>query len=94
VKAPEPGERYLPWADLMVRVHEADVLECGKCGGRMKVTALVTDKAEAREILTRLGSPSTKPMRASARGPPRQESFEARPGFYPDEPWTDEVGSL
>jgi hypothetical protein len=93
VKAPEPGDRYLPWAELLRRVHEVDVLSCEKCEGRMKVTAFVTERKRAREILEKLGLPAKTPARAPARDPPRQEEL-ASPGFYPDEPWTDAIESV
>ena len=52
--APDPRERYLPWADLMRRIRHLDVLRCEKCGGRMQLMSFVTDPDEAREILAAL----------------------------------------
>ena len=40
VKAPQPRDRYLPWADLLRRVYGVDVLLC-RCGGTRVVTAFV-----------------------------------------------------
>jgi hypothetical protein len=59
----------------------------------MKITAFVTEKKRAREILEKLGLSAKTPARAPARDPPRQEEL-ARPGFYPDEPWTDAIESV
>ena len=49
--APDPRERYLPWADLMRRTRHIDVLRCEKCGGRMRLLSFVADPDQAREIL-------------------------------------------
>ena len=54
--APDPRERYLPWADLIRRTRHLDVLRCEKCGGRMQVMSFVADPDEAREILAMLES--------------------------------------
>ena len=48
-----------------------DVLECERCGGRMRVTAFVTDIGLAREVLGRLGLGNRPAPLATAAGPPQ-----------------------
>ncbi|MBI5533112.1 MAG: hypothetical protein HY898_10370 [Deltaproteobacteria bacterium] len=31
----QAATRYIPWADLLKRVHDIDALECPRCGGRL-----------------------------------------------------------
>ncbi len=47
-----------------------NVLECERCGGEMKVLALVTEQAAIKKILEHLDLPSTGPPIAKARRPP------------------------
>jgi hypothetical protein len=75
VKAPQPRDRYLPWADLLRRVHGVDVLRC-PCGGTRVVTAFVDDPEVLRVVLGKLGLPCEAPAVAKARGPPQQEFFD------------------
>jgi hypothetical protein len=51
-------------------VFRIDVLECERCGGEMKVLALVTEQAAIKKILEHLDLPSTGPPIAKARRPP------------------------
>ena len=69
---PELRPRRLDWAALLKRVFEVDVLHCGKCGGRRKVTAFIPSGERARETLERLGIVATAPPIAQARAPPEQ----------------------
>jgi len=71
-------ERYIPWAELLRRVHGVDVLRCS-CGGRRKVLAYVTAKEEIRQSLERLGLWTDPPKVARAREPPQAELFERAP---------------
>ena len=41
----------VPWALLLRRCFEVDVLRCARCGGRVRVRAVVTNHAVAGEIL-------------------------------------------
>lgn len=66
-------QRRLDWAALLQRVHAVDVLSCGRCGGRMRVMAFVTDPDVARAILEHLHLPAVAPPQALARGPPQSE---------------------
>ena len=60
-----PGR--IPWAELFRRVFRIDVLQCERCGGEMKVLALVTEQAAIKKILEHLDLPSTGPPIAKAR---------------------------
>ena len=65
--------RYLPWAELLRRVHEVDVLKCDRCAGRRRVIAFITDTHVVTAILAHLGLPTLPPALASARAPPQAE---------------------
>jgi hypothetical protein len=69
VKAPSPRGRELSWAELLKRTFATEILRC-PCGGRRRVTALVSDGAKAVEILEELGVELVEPQLARARGPP------------------------
>jgi hypothetical protein len=63
----EPGKvRYssgiwrIDWATLLKRVYDLDALAC-PCGGRLKFVEVVTERADARDILLQLGLPSDAP---------------------------------
>jgi len=42
------------WARLIAKVYEVDPLECSKCGGEMKVVAVIMDSVEVDKILKHL----------------------------------------
>ncbi len=65
--------RGASWADLMRRAFEVDVLACPRCGGRLRVIALIEASAPARRILTRLALPAAVPV--PARAPPIHSQF-------------------
>jgi hypothetical protein len=52
------------------RSFKIDVERCGKCGGRMKLRALVITSASIQRYLSWLGEPTEPPALAPARGPP------------------------
>jgi hypothetical protein len=56
-----------PWADLMKRVFEFDVLVCPYCEGQRKLIAFLTDGSVVRKILLHLGLDSEPPHQAPAR---------------------------
>jgi hypothetical protein len=68
--AKHAGSRYRPWAELLKRCFAIDVLACPRCGGRMRLVALVTEAASVRRFLRGLGESTDAPLRAPARGPP------------------------
>jgi hypothetical protein len=60
--------RWIPWADLMKRVHALDVLCCPSCGGRMVILAYLTQPSVVEAILAARGLPTLPlPMRAARR---------------------------
>jgi hypothetical protein len=59
----DPGRaRRLQWADLLERVWHEEVLVCSRCGGELRLVAVVTDPAVIEKILRHL--------RLWDRGPP------------------------
>ena len=67
---PATGVRGATSADLMRRAFEVDVLACLRCGGRLRLIALIEASAVARRILRHLGLPADVPRPALARAPP------------------------
>lgn len=57
------------WADLMQRTFGVDVLACSRCGGRLRLLALIEQAAVIRRILRHLGLPDTVPTPSPARAP-------------------------
>ena len=53
-------------AELMRRVFAMDVLECDRCGGRMRIIAAIHAPEAIRKILDSLGLPARAPPMASA----------------------------
>jgi hypothetical protein len=74
--------RYRPWAELLKRTFDIDVLECPKCHGRMKLLAMITDGASVARYLTKLGEPTDVPGRSPSRGPPYWKSRVLRLKSY------------
>ena len=68
------GSRYRPWAELLKRCFAIDVERCARCGGRMKLVALLTDLQQVRRFLRGIGEPAEPPPREPARGPPYWKS--------------------
>ena len=68
-----PGSRrpgaYL-WADLMRRTFGFDVLACPRCGGRLRLVALIEHASVVQRILRHLGWPTEIPEPRPARAPP------------------------
>jgi len=65
---PRPGA-YL-WADLMRRTCGVDVLDCPRCGGRLRLLALIEQVRTVERILRHLGLPTHRPEPRPARAPP------------------------
>ena len=53
----------VPWATLLRRTFEVDTTACARCGGRVRVRAIITDPKTAERILDALAKPN-------ARAPP------------------------
>jgi hypothetical protein len=58
------------WAALMRRTFGFDVLACPRCGGRLRLIALIEDVAVIGRILRHLGLPEMIPSPRPARAPP------------------------
>ena len=74
--APEPlrprlPRRPIPWAELLRRTFQADLLTCPRCGGTRRVVAVVLRSATAQAILERLRLPSRPLPLAPATSPPQ-----------------------
>ncbi len=69
-RPPTHRSGYRPWRELLMRAFKIDVESCDKCGGRMKLRALVMTTAGIERYLAWLGEPSDPPRLAPARGPP------------------------
>ncbi len=54
------GRNYC-WSELLKRVFEIDVLECPRCGGRMRILCAINPPDAMRKILECLGLPSRAP---------------------------------
>src|SRR5206468_9316236 len=74
----EPRPRT-PWAELLRRTFEIDVLACPDCGGRLRLLATIEEPAVVRRILSHLGVPSECQQPLPARSPPSApDSFDFR----------------
>ncbi len=71
----QPAPRHWSWARLMQRAFEVDVLACPRCGGRLRLIAIVEDPRAIREILDALAL-SPQPV---DRAPPPGTSIESGP---------------
>jgi hypothetical protein len=70
-EATRPAEgRGWRWAALMRRTFGFDVLACPRCGGRLRLIALIEDASIVGRILRHLGLPDTIPTPRPARAPP------------------------
>jgi hypothetical protein len=70
VKPSRPGAYQ--WAELMQRTFALNVLACPRCGGRLRLVALIEQAAVVQRILRHLGLPAEVPERRPARAPPRR----------------------
>jgi uncharacterized protein YbaR (Trm112 family) len=61
----------------MRRTFGFDVLACPRCGGRLRVIAVIEEAAVIDRILRHLGLPTETPVPRPARAPPRADG---RPG--------------
>ena len=57
------------WATLLRRSFGVDVMACARCGGRLRVLAVITECEPVRRILAHLGLPPAAPPLARARDP-------------------------
>ena len=66
------------WADLMRRAFGFDVLACPRCGGRLRLIALIDQASVIQQILGHLGLPTEIPALTPARAPPQLLKPEIR----------------
>lgn len=59
------------WAELMRRTFGVDVLACPRCGGRLRLVALIEQASVVQRFLRHLGLPTEVPEPRPARAPPR-----------------------
>jgi hypothetical protein len=52
----------VPWATLLARTFDIDVKACVRCGGRLEVRAVVTDRDVARRILDAIPTAARAPL--------------------------------
>ena len=52
------GSRYRLWAELLKRTFGIDVETCSRCGGRMRLLAVITDLASAARFRRHRGEPT------------------------------------
>ena len=52
-----PSTSYIPWADLLKRSFDFDVLSCPRCKGRMEIIAVITRPEAIERILSHLSLP-------------------------------------
>ena len=63
----------LSWAVLLARVFALYVTICPACGGRLHLTAALTDPASVRRYLSGVGLPSQRPPLTPPRPPSQAE---------------------
>ena len=61
------------WASLMERTFGFDVLACPRCGGRLRLIALLDESAVTQRILRHLDLPIEVPQARPARAPPLRD---------------------
>lgn len=77
----ERWPRRLAWAELLRHVFAIDVLECPRCGGRMRVLAAIHPPETTEAILDCLGLPSRAPPAAPPAPDEIVEDAGGEPGF-------------
>jgi len=61
------------WATLLKRTYSVDAMVCPKCGGRLRLLAVINDRATARKIIDHLGIAAHPKPAPRARGPDHYE---------------------
>jgi hypothetical protein len=69
------GSRYRPWAELLRRTFAVDVETCPRCGGPMRLLAVITDLTQVARFLRHRREP---PARAPPRDPPYFKTLVVR----------------
>jgi Zn-finger nucleic acid-binding protein len=58
------------WAACLRKIFEVDLVRCDKCGGGMKLAAVILDDRELDRILAHQGWPTEFPRTKASRAPP------------------------
>ncbi len=66
--SPPQSARTYSWTELMRRVWSIDVLQCPRCGARMRILAAIHPPGAIRKILDCPGLPFRPPPRLPAHG--------------------------
>jgi hypothetical protein len=82
------------WAMLMRRAFGFDVLGCPRCGGRLRLVALIGQAAVVERILRHLGGPLAIPRPRPARAPPKDADEMREYAERRDAEPTPSMGSL
>ena len=61
------------WMACLRKIFEVDPVKCGKCGGEMKLVAVIVDDKELDRILAHQGWCREFPKTRASRAPPRRE---------------------
>jgi hypothetical protein len=77
------------WAELMRRTFGIDVLDCPRCGGRLRLLALIEHARVVERILRHLGLPTDRAEPQPARAPPRR----AWRYYHPNDKWEPPAGA-
>ena len=73
----------------MQRTYGIDVLACPRCGGRLRLIALIEQAAVIDRILRHLGLPMEIPAPRPARSPPTDPDMPDAAGWDEDPPVFD-----
>ena len=76
-----PRARRLAWSELLRRVFAVDVLECPRCGGRMRLLATIHPPDATQSILGCLDLPSRAPPMAAPQPDDAEECVGWAGGF-------------
>ena len=69
---PASKSRYIPWAELLRRAFAIEV-KCAKCGGPLRLIALIKKRETIERILVAMHLPADVPELHPARPPPGRE---------------------
>ena len=75
-----------PWAELLKRVFDLNILDCPQCSSKMRNISHIEKPETIASILSHLGLPTNAPMMAPARAPP-QLDFDLDGEFDAAAPW-------
>jgi hypothetical protein len=84
--------RRIPWAQLLKRTFKKDVPQYDKCGGRMKLVAVVFDPPTIATTLRAFGLPVPAPHieRKSADVNRKRWKIDEKYGHRPEQKWDSE----